>query len=1061
MSSLSLQFGITFQDLHTPRGVARVQEAFCHYVGETDPHLLMAYQNRLQHPQDDGPLLLAMAPILEDFIGALFQITPSLVALQNQKGLHGLLFACKRQFLQRRVARSIPDLLSQLGDVAGLRQSLEGLFQEPFSDLAYATHVMQWLQDPQAHGDLLQLCAIYGAWALGTPEGRLFHGGSALFHLPQKIDFDALIPSPIPLKDRSGFALTDEGLSAAQAADQAQACLVCHDRAKDSCRTGMKDQQNPLGRDLEGCPLEQKISEMNALKQQGYSVGTLAVITIDNPMVAATGHRICQDCRAACIFQTQEPIDIPGVETQILQEVLGLPWGLEIYDLLTRWTPLKFHQPLPKMPQGGRVLVVGMGPAGFTLAHYLLQEGHTVVGIDGLKIEPLPPAWLTAPIERSETVMVPLDQRIVGGFGGVAEYGITARWNKNYLTVLRIILERHPAFLLKGGVRFGSTITPAQAFESYGFDHVALCTGAGKPMLLPVKNALVPGVRMASDFLMGLQLTGASQDTSIANLDVRLPAVVIGGGLTAIDTAMEVMAYYPVQVEKFLRRFETLGQDLDAYGYSAQERAIAEEWLQHGRALRLERAKSQPNVIGLLQQWGGVKVMYRKALKASPGYRLNHHEVFKALQEGILFGGETDLVEIQVDEYGHLRGVVTQAQEDVQDVPARSLFVAIGTEANTVLASEYPEIFSVSQGYYTPVPRISFLGDLDPAYKGSVVKAMASAKRLAPQVSASLTPRDEATRDAFLKGLQAALTARVVAVNRLTPRIVEILVNAPAAVANFKPGQFYRLQNFVSGAVVVSGTLLAFEGIAATGAYVDEKREVISLIILEMGGSSSVCALLKVDEEVVLMGPTGTPTEVPSTPEHICLVGGGLGNAVLMSIGTAFKQAGHRVTYVAGYKTPADVFYPERIEEAATDVVWMYDAAPEAETVPFQKGTVIDGLQTLDLTSIDRFMVIGSDGMMGAVAAFLKGQPLKKSVTLMASINSPMQCMMKEICGQCLQRQTDPVTGLERYVYSCAQQDQDMRWVDFDHLRGRLGQNKVSETMTARWIERCLTVINE
>ena len=34
--------------------------------------------------------------------------------------------------------------------------------------------------------------------------------------------------------------------------------------------------------------------------------------------------------------------------------------------------------------------------------------------------------------------------------------------------------------------------------------------------------------------------------------------VVIGGGLTAIDTATELLAYYPLQVEKFLARHETL-----------------------------------------------------------------------------------------------------------------------------------------------------------------------------------------------------------------------------------------------------------------------------------------------------------------------------------------------------------------------------------------------------------------------------------------------------------------------------------------------------------------------
>ncbi len=65
-------------------------------------------------------------------------------------------------------------------------------------------------------------------------------------------------------------------------------------------------------------------------------------------------------------------------------------------------------------------------------------------------------------------------------------------------------------------------------------------------------------MRQASDFLMALQLTGAAKTDSIANLTVRLPVVVIGGGLTAIDTATEALAYYPVQVEKFLSRYETL-----------------------------------------------------------------------------------------------------------------------------------------------------------------------------------------------------------------------------------------------------------------------------------------------------------------------------------------------------------------------------------------------------------------------------------------------------------------------------------------------------------------------
>src|SRR5438477_9724368 len=128
---------------------------------------------------------------------------------------------------------------------------------------------------------------------------------------------------------------------------------------------------------------------MHRLKAEGVPVGALAMVVVDNPMAAATGHRICNDCMKSCIYQRQDPVDIPQAETRTLKDVLGLPWGFEIYSLLTRWNPLHLRRPLPLAHTGKRVLIVGMGPAGFTLAHHLLNDGHTVVGIDGLKIEPL------------------------------------------------------------------------------------------------------------------------------------------------------------------------------------------------------------------------------------------------------------------------------------------------------------------------------------------------------------------------------------------------------------------------------------------------------------------------------------------------------------------------------------------------------------------------------------------------------------------------------------------------------------------------------------------------
>ena len=116
------------------------------------------------------------------------------------------------------------------------------------------------------------------------------------------------------------------------------------------------------------------------------------------------------------------------------------------------------------------------------------------------------------------------------------------------------------------------------------------------------------------------------------------------------------------------------------------------------------------------------------------------------------------------------------------------------------------------------------------------------------------------------------------------------------------------------------------EGLAMTGAWVDREKGLVSVIVLEMGGSSDLCAYLKPGEPVVLMGPTGTPTEIPAK-ETVMLVGGGLGNAVLFSIGRAAREKGSKVLYFAGYKKAIDRYKIEEIEAAADVIVWCCDEA--------------------------------------------------------------------------------------------------------------------------------------
>lgn len=1126
--SLSLSFGLTFQDLYRRESLLRLHEIFQSYLKERDSSLYQRYESS---SPTDTEILVELAPFLEDFLGELFNIKNEIHTLQQNHHALSSIHYVKRQFIQRWALRNYSLVDVESIDANELRSLLQKELNSTLTQLSLANKIQFWMLNEEIYKEVLTLAAQYCAWAILTEEGQVYHQQDVLFKVPRKLN-----PSKGPLhlieiqqennkikglqkhqRCRDGFSLTDAGFTRVEAMDQANYCIWCHHQAKDSCSKGLRPKTDvntfmkvSSGVALTGCPLEQKISEMNEAKSQGYSVGALAIIIIDNPMVAATGHRICNDCTKACIYQKQDPVNIPGVETQILRDVLELPWGFEIYSLLTRWNPLNFQRPLPHEDTGYKVLVVGLGPAGFTLAHHLLNDGHCVIAIDGLKIEPLAPTLNGAafqPINSLSQLEEPLDQRINGGFGGVAEYGITVRWNKNYLKIIRLLLERRSSFAMIGGVRFGGTLTIDQAIN-LGFDHIALCMGAGSPTLIPMKNGLALGVRQASDFLMALQLTGAAKKDSLANLQIRLPALVIGGGLTAIDTATEIMAYYPVQVEKFYKRYQELCRQTTEeelrQKWATEDLPIVDEFLRHGEEIVKERKNTPlgkaPNFKKLVEAWGGVTLVYRRDFSQSPSYTLNHEEVTKALEEGISILDNLTPLSIHLDENKHTCGleVVNNQNQTSELLAARSILIAAGTKPNTNLRYDQPNLtitgqyFQTIQEDGTPIqpdriakPKethvlmsslhqnkfMSFFGDMHPSFSGNVVKAMASAKKGFPLISEVLRktkPNQYKTED-FVSNITHDLKAEVVEVQRLTPTIIEVIVKAPQAARNFRPGQFFRLQNFESLAPTLNHTRLSMEGIALTGAKVDINQGTISLIVLEMGGGSNLCQFLKPGEPVVLMGPTGTPTHIPEK-ETVLLIGGGLGNAVLFSIGQAMKQKGCRVLYVAGYKSIKDRYKVQEIEAASDQILWCCDENPgfvpsRPQDISFV-GNIVQGLTAyaqgqlpnplIPLGQIDRLIVIGSDKMMAAVKnarETLLAPYFKTSLITLGSINSPMQCMMKEICAQCLQRHVDPITGKEHIVYSCVNQDQPLNHVDFDHLSQRLQQNRVQEILTKEWIQ--------
>ena len=109
-----------------------------------------------------------------------------------------------------------------------------------------------------ADAEALDLALRYAAWATLTPAGRAAHPGGTLFRVPHRIDPQHLVPVETIERDgvtmlrlpehdwraRDGFALTDAGMTGAQALDQMNYCIWCHKQGKDSCSQGPEGPQD-------------------------------------------------------------------------------------------------------------------------------------------------------------------------------------------------------------------------------------------------------------------------------------------------------------------------------------------------------------------------------------------------------------------------------------------------------------------------------------------------------------------------------------------------------------------------------------------------------------------------------------------------------------------------------------------------------------------------------------------------------------------------------------------------------------------------------------------------
>src|SRR5205085_2696170 len=197
------------------------------------------------------------------------------------------------------------------------RQSIAGTDAETL----LASFIDESAADGPNLGFVKSALRLLEAWAAAhatQPPARARVRAWVSFHFPHPLNYEHLVQLERPdaelpelmrgldqnLRRRDGFALTDLRDTPRQVLDEINYCLYCHERDKDSCSKGLREgasntgafKRNPLGIALEGCPLDEKISEMHLLQKRGDSIAALALVVIDNPMCPGTGHRICNDC---------------------------------------------------------------------------------------------------------------------------------------------------------------------------------------------------------------------------------------------------------------------------------------------------------------------------------------------------------------------------------------------------------------------------------------------------------------------------------------------------------------------------------------------------------------------------------------------------------------------------------------------------------------------------------------------------------------------------------------------------------------------------------------------
>jgi dihydropyrimidine dehydrogenase (NAD+) subunit PreT len=395
---------------------------------------------------------------------------------------------------------------------------------------------------------------------------------------------------------------------------------------------------------INACPTGIDIPSFIRKIQTENLKGAATTILAANPLGGMCA-RVCPTeilCEGACVRNTQEsqPVQIGALQRH------ATDWVYEQNVALFRRAP----------DTGRHIAVVGAGPAGLACAHKLALDGHRVTIYDAR-----------------------------GKGGGLNEYGIAAYKTVNEFAQREIDwLLSVGGIDLKCGIELGKDVSLDQLRGDY--DAVFLAIGLAGVNALGIEGDALAGVSSAVDFIEVLR-----QTRDLASLPVGRRVVVIGGGNTAVDAA--------VQSRK-------LGAQSVAMVYRRGVESMSATWA--------EREFAQKNGVTIIEHARPVRVL------ATDG-----------VVTGVLF-------EQTVIDEGRLKGT-----GDTFTVPADTVFKAIGQtlvsfgEGFELLATVGGKI-EVDTHCATSLPGVWAGGDCAQTGMDLTVQAVEDGKRAAAAIDRAL-----------------------------------------------------------------------------------------------------------------------------------------------------------------------------------------------------------------------------------------------------------------------------------------------------------------------------------